>query len=96
LDIDVRLITDANFSRSGWQFPSGGGQVYSTIAMPYHRVMHKPSNTVRVSIGNPDQVIFDLYRRTRPIQEDAKYPMTLHLIAAGLQRDMPLQVTVKK
>jgi len=64
--------------------------------MPDHRVMHKASHSVRVSIGDPDQVIFDLYPGKHPIHDGAEYPMTLRLIASGLPRDVPLQVNVKK
>jgi hypothetical protein len=96
VDLDVRLITGANFVRSGWGYPTGGSQVYATITMPDGRVMHKPLDRVRVSAGDPDQVVFDLYRRTRPLEEDVEYPMTLRLIAAGLQWDVALQVYVKK
>lgn len=96
LDVDVRLITEARFARSGWQYHGGGSQVYSTITMPDHRVMHKASNTVRVSIGDPDQVIFDLFPGKHPLQENAEYPMTLRLMASGLRRDVALQVNVKK
>ena len=45
VDVDVRLITEAKFSRSGWRFYSGSSQLYTTIAMPDGRVMNKPLNT---------------------------------------------------
>lgn len=88
LDVDVRLITRSKFDRSGWRFDRGSSQLYTTIAMPDGRVMHKPLNAARVCLGDADKIVFDLYTDRMVGVE----PMTLRLISSGLRRDVALEV----
>jgi hypothetical protein len=91
LDIDVRLITRADFPRSGWEISRGSSQIYTSITMPDGCVMHKPLSAVRVSLGDPDKTVFDLYPDEN-VSAPTLYPMTLRLISSGLRRDLHLEV----
>jgi hypothetical protein len=93
LDIDVRLISERLFYRSGWQYGNNAAQTYMTIPMPDGRVMHKALNSIRLSKGDPDKVRFDLY----PFSNDESvglHDVTLRLISNGLRRDLVLNLNV--
>ncbi len=91
LDIDVRLITRADFPRSGYEITRSSNQIYKSITMPDEHVMHTPSNSLRLSLGDADRAVFDLYP-AKNIDVPRQHPMTLRLISSGLRRDLHLGV----
>ena len=93
INVDVRLITDATLSSSGRSFSENTSEIYTTIPMPDGQLMHKPNNPVRISLGDPDKAVFDLY--PQGIKSEQVYLMTLRLLSSGLQRDISVQVSLK-
>lgn len=89
VEIVVRLITDAFFESSGWEM--NGGLTYTSITMPDGRIMHKPHGPARISVGDPDKIVFDLHP-TNVLEARRSHSMTLQLMAAGLRRDLKLSV----
>lgn len=85
-EIEVRLITSELFPSSGWH---GSSFVYTSIAMPDGRIMHKPLAPVRIAPSDPDTVTFDLRVGGQRLGVQS---MTLRLICSGLVRDLELSV----
>jgi hypothetical protein len=96
VELEVRLITPADYPTSGMPFPDGTISEYVAIGMPGGGVMHKPENTIRVAPGDPDRVTFELKPKFGHGPISLIDGVTLRLLSRGLRRDIPLRLTPKR
>lgn len=93
LDLDVRLISTQAFPKSGRRLSLNTTQEYTVIGMPDGGLMHKPLYGISLSVGDPDKAVFDLHPKFSD-KMAKEHLVMLRLISSGLQRDIPIKLTV--
>ncbi len=94
LSIELRLITSQSFPKSGIQYDGGGSSVYSIVDMPDGKIMHRPSNSLRLRVGDPDRFTFHLEVDISILDTLNEEEIVLRFISEGLTSDISLNTTV--
>lgn len=96
IEFKVRLITPREFAMSSWTSGAGVTHFHSSIKLAANgHILHKPSSDLRIVVGDPTQVVFELYRDRA---EPTPFPVTcaLRIIASGLRMDIPFMAILEE